>query len=181
MLIEIITFSLTALSGIPAITVQTYFWTQQSPPQVAQKPLEQKQEVLSETTSTSPTPTTIPTEEPTPTPTPTPTETPTPTPEPTDASPTDLESLFTKYADEYHVDKELLKRIAACESGFNTQANFNNLYVGMFQFSEGAWTTVRSSMGLSTDQELRKNAEESIRSAAFMLSRGQENAWPSCK
>lgn len=186
---EIVAFSLTILSGLPAMFVPMLWQGSALPP--FDSPIPKEEIVLSVKTAKNlpekppdtPTPTNTPT--PTPTDTPTPTATPTPLPAgrqgvPTVTTSQDLESLFTKYADEYHIDKERLKHIAACESGFNTQANYNNLYLGMFQFSEGAWTTVRSSMGLSTDQELRKNAEESIRSAAFMLSRGQENAWPSC-
>ncbi|MBI4084705.1 MAG: transglycosylase family protein [Candidatus Levybacteria bacterium] len=188
MIKEVVTMSLTILSSLPALFVPM-LWQEAAPPPF-DSPIPKEEIVLSAKISSSPpkqqptettTPTLTPTPTNTPTPTPTDTPTPTPTPIPTVTTSQDLETLFTKYADEYHVDKERLKRTAACESGFNTQANFNNLYVGMFQFSEGAWTTVRSSMGLSTDQELRKNAEESIRSAAFMLSRGQENAWPSCK
>src|SRR3989344_4324369 len=189
---EIMAFSLTILSGLPAIFTPV-LWHGSTPPSF-QSPIPKEEMVLSVKTATNPpqnsptntpTPTLTPTQTntptPTPTDTPTPTPTATPTPIPTVVTSQDLESLFTKYADEFHIDKERLKRIAACESGFNTQANYNNLYVGMFQFSEGAWTSARSSMSLSTDQELRKNAEESIRSAAYMLSRGQENAWPSCK
>lgn len=186
---EIVAFSLTILSGLPAMFAPMLWHEAASPP--FDSPIPKEEMVLSAKTSASPpqqqpketprpTLTPTPTNTPTPTPTDTPTPTPTPTPVPTVVTSQDLESLFTKYTDEYHVDKERLKRIAACESGFNTQANFNNLYVGMFQFSEGAWTSTRTNMGLSTDQELRKNAEESIKTAAFMLSRGQENAWPSC-
>lgn len=140
-------------------------------------------------TDVSPTPTifTLPTSTPTPTLTPTviPTETPTPlptstpTPIPTIAVITDLETLFQKYSDEYHVDKELLKRIARCESGFNSQAD-TGLYAGMFQFAAQTWIATRAEMGFDTNPDLRKNAEESIRTAAFKISRGGQNAWRNC-
>lgn len=134
----------------------------------------------------TPTSTPIPTSTPTSTPTPTPTPTDTPTPEPT-ATPTpwpalssaDIETFFQKYSDEYAVAKDLLKRIAACESGFNSQAD-TGLYVGMFQFAQSTWISARNSMALDSNPDLRKNAEESIRTAAFMIGRGQQNAWKNC-
>lgn len=113
----------------------------------------------------------------TPTPTIAPTSTPVPTPIPVV---TDLETLFTKYADEFHVDKEELKKIARCESGFNTQAVAGD-YLGMFQFATRSWISVRTAMGLDQNPDLRRNAEESIRTTAYMLARGQQNAWPNCK
>lgn len=127
-------------------------------------------------------PTATPTIEPTATLTMVPTSTPFPTPtlQPTIAVVTDLESLFTKYSAEYGADKELLKRIARCESGFNTSSNNSDMYVGMYQFSASTWISNRTAMGLDTNLELRLSAEESIRTAAFMLARGQYRAWPNC-
>lgn len=136
----------------------------------------------------TPTPTSIPTPTPSPTstPTPEPTATPTPTPtiEPTSTpipDSTDIESLFTRFSNEYVVDKELLKKIANCESGFNTNASgAGGQYVGMFQFSEGAWITARTKMGQNSDTNLRSNAEESIKTAAFLITEHQTHLWPSC-
>lgn len=119
------------------------------------------------------TPTIIPISTPTPEPTSTPTTLPTLAPVP------DLESLFQKYSDEYVVAKDLLKRIASCESGFNSQAD-TGLYVGMFQFASQTWINARNSMGLDPNPDLRKNPEESIRTAASMIQRGQQNAWKNC-
>lgn len=132
--------------------------------------------VLTPTIYTAPTstPTLIPTATPTFIP-----PTATPTPIPTIIVVADLETLFTKYADEYHADKELLKKIARCESGFNSQAD-TGLYAGMFQFASQTWINTRTLMGMDPNPDLRKNTEESIRTAAFMISRGQQNAWPSC-
>jgi len=126
------------------------------------------------------TPTTIPTN----TPTLTiiePTATPTPQPTSTQAIsvPVDLESLFQRFSEEYHVDKEVLKRIANCESSFNTQAT-NGDYAGMYQFVSQSWITVRSEMGADTNPDLRTNAQESIKTAAFMIEKERQNAWPSC-
>jgi hypothetical protein len=122
----------------------------------------------------TPTPTPLPTA--TPTPTPLPTATPTPTPIITSS---DLEQLFQKYGDLYQVDKELLKRIAACESGFNNDASFLD-YSGMFQFSTESWTLTRQAMNADINPDLRKNAEEAIKTAAFKIAHGGASAWPTC-
>lgn len=126
-------------------------------------------------------PTPTPTNTPTPTPIPpTPTETPTPTPAPVTA-PEYLESLLLKYSNEYSIDSQLLKRIAKCESGFGTGASFNNgLYAGLFQFSEVLWRQTRTLIGLDPNPDLRYSGEESIRTAAFMLSQGHLGIWPNC-
>lgn len=130
----------------------------------------------------TPTPTLIPTETPTPTLVPTDTPVPpTPTPEaPTPIpAPNSLDELFTKYSNLYSVAKDLLQKIANCESGLNSNSA-NGDYLGMFQFSSGSWITNRNSMGLNSDTGLRLNAEESIKTAAFMISENKTNAWPNC-
>lgn len=105
---------------------------------------------------------------------------PTVTPQPIIPVVTDLESLFTKYSGEFGVEKDLLKKIAQCESGFNTNSNNSGIYLGMFQFSASTWTSNRTKMGLDPNPDLRTNAEEAIRTAAFMISRGGRGAWPNC-
>ena len=117
-------------------------------------------------------------------PTPQPTAVPEPTVEPTNIpqpvlNAGELEPLFDKYSGEFGVDKEDLKGIAKCESGFNSQAD-SGLYVGMFQFAESTWVSNRNAMGLDPNPELRKNAEESIRTAAWKIKSGGRNAWPNC-
>lgn len=134
-------------------------------------------------------------EKPTNTPTPTQIITPTPTipvvtptiiPSPTPTlipigAPADLESLFSKYASEYGVDKELMKKIAQCESGMNASSHNKTYdYGGMFQFASSSWIATRNQMGMNTDTSLRFNAEEAIRTAAFKISRGGVGAWPHC-
>lgn len=99
-------------------------------------------------------------------------------PEPVSA-PIDLDSMFKKYAEEYGVDSNLLKRIAKCESGFNPKSD-SGYYGGMFQYATSTWTSTRSAMGLDPNPELRFNAEESIRTSAFKISRGGASAWPVC-
>jgi len=115
-----------------------------------------------------------------PTTTPVPTETPVPTLQSITTAPTDLDSLFTKYANEFGVDNELLKKIAKCESGFNPTSNNSDMYLGMYQFSSSTWSVNRNRMGLDPNPDLRTNAEEAIRTAAFVISRGGRNAWPNC-
>lgn len=119
------------------------------------------------------------------TPTPLPTAIPTPTTAPTPtgipvSTPLNLDSLFTTFANLYHTDKNELEKIANCESGFNPNSNYNGIYVGMFQFAQQTWMSVRSNMGLDPNPSLRSNAQDSIQTAAYMLSLGEKNAWPSC-
>ncbi len=105
---------------------------------------------------------------------------PTKAPTPTITAPADLETLFTKFADTYHIDKEILKKIARCESGFNATSNNSGIYLGMFQFGEQTWISTRAAMGLDTNPDLRTNPEEAINTAAFKISRGGIAAWPNC-
>lgn len=119
------------------------------------------------------------TETPVPSPTrkPTPTFTPTPTRIPLTSE--ELERYFSKYADEYKVDKEKLRKIAYCESKFNPQA-VNKIYAGLYQFSENTWIVTRRMMALNSDAQLRYHPEEAIRTAAYKISQGGINAWPNC-
>lgn len=143
------------------------------------------------TNTPTPTPTNTPTPTPTNTPTPTPTETPTPTPTDTTtptptAAPatqpngTDLDNWFTQYANQYHVARELLHKIAGCESHFNTNANYADMYLGMYQFGEQTWISARTAMGADPNPALRTNAEEAIKTAAYKISQGGAGAWPNC-
>lgn len=127
----------------------------------------------------SPTPTSTPTPSPLPTATiipPTPTITPTPAPI---VAPGYLNDLFIRFSNEYSVNNELLKRIAKCESGFGTGASSHG-YAGLFQFSEPIWIQTRTLMGMGTNPDLRFSGEESIRTAAFMLSQNHGGIWPNC-
>jgi len=127
--------------------------------------------------ATTPTPTPIP---PTAIPSPTAVPSAAPTSQPTTAdTTTDLGTLFNEYAAQYNVSADELKKIAECESGMNTLSD-TGLYAGMFQFSASTWASVRNLMGLDPNPDLRKNAEEATKTTAFMLSRGEEGAWPNC-
>jgi hypothetical protein len=57
----------------------------------------------------------------------------------------------------------------------------NLQYAGMFQFGPGTWESVRGRMNLDPNIELRYNAEEAIRTAAFYISINGERAWPNCQ
>jgi soluble lytic murein transglycosylase-like protein len=152
-----------------------------SPPElispIAGEKIAQAQQI-SPTATHTPTPT--PTNTPTPTATPTPTPTVTPTPTSIPLTSEVLEGYFEKYAHEYSVDRDQLRKIASCESGFNSQAR-NGDYSGMFQFATRSWQAKRAQMNLDSNPDLRFNAEESIRTAAYTISAGGISAWPSCK
>jgi len=90
-----------------------------------------------------------------------------------------LFELFEKYAKQYNVDCNLLIKIARCESGFN-QAAVNGPYGGMFQFLASTWVSNRALMGLDPNPDLRFEAEESIKTAGFKISRDGSGAWPVC-
>jgi len=130
---------------------------------------------LTNTITKAPTPTITPFL----TPTPTPTIISSPTPSPIIVLEKDLDNLFTKFSNEYGVDKNLLKKIANCESGLNLNADSGN-YKGLFQFSEQTWINARNLMGVDPEKGLCFNAEESIRTAAFLISQGRVNIWPTC-
>lgn len=138
------------------------------------------------TLTTKPTPTVIPTATPivpTPTTLMTATNTPTliPTLQPLVKAPDFMEPMFAEYAQKYKVDVNLLKKIANCESHFNTGVvSSNGLYAGMFQFAAGTWITNRNLIPADPNLNLRFGALESIETAAFMISRGDAYAWPNC-
>lgn len=123
-------------------------------------------------------PTITPTLTHTPTPTPVP-PTPTRIPTPVIVVSANLDDLFTKYSNEYSVDKELLKRIAKCESGLNPNSSTSR-YAGLYQFSEGLWVSTRTLMGHNSDSNLRFSPQEAIRTAAFMISQNHLGIWPNC-
>lgn len=142
--------------------------------------------VLGETTKAKPTPTveatptSTPPPTPTPTPIPTPTDTPTPTPTPWPVTSSQLDSWFDAYAHHYSVDRNLLFKIAACESELKPNAK-NGPYGGMYQFSSSSWQSTRAAMNEDGNPDLRFNPEESIKTAAFKISTAGPAAWPNCK
>jgi hypothetical protein len=94
-------------------------------------------------------------------------------------APSEVDSLINKYASDYAVDPNLMKKIARCESHFNPNAA-NGQYKGMYQYGNSTWVSTRKQMGLDTDIDLRYNAEEAIKTTAFKISRGGKMAWKDC-
>lgn len=90
-----------------------------------------------------------------------------------------LEPLFENYSSQYGVSKHVLKTIAYCESG-NRASAINGPYAGMFQFTSGTWVSNRKAMGLEHSPDLRFDANESIKTAAFKIARDGVGAWPVC-
>ena len=113
-----------------------------------------------------------------PQPTPTPKPTPIPKPQPIIA-PEHLEPLFNQYATHFHLDPNMLKAISNCESHHNPGAA-SGPYGGMYQFSASTWSSTRTTMGHDPNPDLRFNAEESIKTAAFKIANGGIRAWPTC-
>lgn len=131
----------------------------------------------SPTNTPTPKPTIVPTPEPTPTPDPTPTPVPTPTPDVW--SPPDMEPTFARYAGQYGIDKNILERLANCESHFNINS-INGDYVGMFQFGSNTWISTRQQMGEDSNLALRSDIDASIKTAAYLISVRGASPWPSC-
>lgn len=117
------------------------------------------------------------TETPVPTRTPTPSLTPTPTMKIVTSS--QFEEWFEKYSSSQSINKEILKKIAVCESGLNPRAT-NGIYGGLYQFSESSWRTARRQMNQDQNPELRFDAEEAIETATFRLATNGLAAWPNC-
>ncbi len=90
-----------------------------------------------------------------------------------------LDDLFAKYGAQYGVSVGLLKKIAGCESGFDPN-QITGDYAGLFQFGSTPWVEARGRMGLSSDQKLRFNAEESIKTASFEISHFGTSGWSDC-
>lgn len=119
-----------------------------------------------------------PTPTPTFTPTPTPTKTPTPVPVPR-FSGSDVDGMFHKYSQHFSVSEDMLRKIAYCESGYNS-SSINGIYGGMYQFSRESWIVTRHRMGADPNPDLRFHAEEAIKTAAFKISIGGAGSWPNC-
>lgn len=130
------------------------------------------------TPTTTPTlaPTRIPTLTPSPSPIPSPTPTPIPQPQ---FSQEQIHGFIERFAGQYAVDPNVLRHIATCESGFNASA-VNGPYIGLYQFGASAWQNNRLIMGEDPDLSLRFNAEESVQTAAYIISIGKKGLWPNC-
>lgn len=150
----------------------------------ATKVQDREYEIVQSVIEVLPTYTPTPTSTPTPTNTPTPTRIPTPTSLPTPtrypASAQDIDGWFERYSREYGIDIALLRKIAVCESGYNSISKSKHGYGGMFQFSESSWKSTRIEMGLDPNPDLRFHPEEAIKTASYKISRQGTSAWPAC-
>lgn len=172
-----------------AVPVGGYMWLNTSPAdgevlseviEASPTPMPTPTPTPSPTSTPTPTPkpTPVPTPKPTPTPTPEPTPEPTPTPQPP-ATSEKINEYINKYAGEYRVNPDVMRHIALCESGFNPSAEHLS-YVGLYQFGPGTWGSKRNEQGRDPNIDLRKNAEESVITAAWVLKMGYERIWPNC-
>lgn len=127
----------------------------------------------------SPTPSPLPTNIPAPTETPLPSPTPLPTPIPSPLPITAFESYFDQFSTEYNANKDLLKKIAFCESGMSPGAR-NGVYGGMYQFTVETWKATREQMGKDTNPDLRFGAQEAIETAAYKIGHEGKKAWLNC-
>jgi hypothetical protein len=91
----------------------------------------------------------------------------------------DYEPLFEQWSAHFGVDINLLKHIARCESRFNPAA-VGGIYGGMYQFSSSTWQSTRAAMDHETDPNLRFDANEAIKTAAFKIASGGQSAWKNC-
>lgn len=130
------------------------------------------------TPTPTPTPSPSPTPSPTPKPTPKPTPTPVPTPTPKPYTRAEIEALINEFAGVYRTDASLLKFIAQCESEFNPLA-VNGPYAGLFQFGPKTWRSNRMAMGEGLT-DLRLDAREAVKTAAYVLSTRGGGVWPNC-
>lgn len=90
-----------------------------------------------------------------------------------------LDGWFNSYSSYYGVDRNKLWLLAVCESQLNYNASSRD-YVGLYQFAAASWITTRKQMNLNHDPALRYNPEESIRTAAFKISKSGFAPWPYC-
>lgn len=157
-------------------------------PLAEEMPIASPQVLAVSTTNPTPTPASEPNNEPLPTPLPSLTPTPkpsiSPSPQPKASSKppvtaAQMDEWFTNYANKESVNRDLLKKIAVCESKLNPKA-VNGIYGGMFQFSSSTWISTRRFMNMDTDPKLRFDAEEAIKTAAVRIATMGDKAWPNC-
>lgn len=91
----------------------------------------------------------------------------------------EIHGFFEKYSNDYHIDINILRHIAVCESDFNPRAS-NLSYVGLFQFSKNTWIHYRNLLNEDPEPDLRLNIKESVKTAAYVLSINQAYIWPNC-
>lgn len=105
--------------------------------------------------------------------------TPKPKPTPTAEPKENVSRLVDKYSSEYGLDVNVVRYLVLCESGLRSNAT-NGKYVGLFQYDERTWKTIRTEMKLDVDVELRYSAEEAVKTTTYALSKGKTKLWPNC-
>ena len=98
---------------------------------------------------------------------------------PPPVSPQEIHAFIERFSAQYGVDPNVMRHIAVCESGFNPLA-INGPYIGLYQFGKSSWTSNRQALGEDIDTDLRLSAEESVQTAAYIISIGKDSLWPSC-
>jgi len=114
-----------------------------------------------------------------PTTTPTVTKTPTPTPKPLPATSQEINGFIERFSAQYGIDPNVIRYIAICESGFNSNAQ-NGSYKGLFQFKEITWKNIRKEMNEDTRFDLVFSPEEAVQTATYAYSKGKTSIWPNC-
>lgn len=95
--------------------------------------------------------------------------------------PIEVEAIIRKHAAAYGADAQIMIAIAKCESGFRAEAlSSSGAYGGLYQFVASTWQSNRRAMGLDDNPNLRFDAEEAIKTAAFKMGRDGYSAWPAC-
>ncbi|TSC87674.1 MAG: Protein containing Lytic transglycosylase-like, catalytic domain [Microgenomates group bacterium Gr01-1014_16] len=118
---------------------------------------------------------------PTPTVTPKPTRIPTPTVKPQSAyTPEQIYNFIEEFGRQYGVDPNIIRHIAICESTFKPSVK-NYIYAGLFQYDSRTWKIYRQKMGENPDLNLRYNAMEAVKTAAFTISKVGTHLWPNCQ
>lgn len=90
-----------------------------------------------------------------------------------------IDAWIEQYAQEYGVSAETLRYMAKCESTFNPRA-VNGPYAGMYQYSASSWISNRKAMGEDSNHNLRFDAQEAIKTTAYILSTRGDSMWPNC-
>jgi len=91
----------------------------------------------------------------------------------------EVEMIIEKWAEEYGIYPGMMKEIARCESGLNPSA-MNGSYGGLFQFCESTWVSTRTAMSEDANLELRFDAHEAVKTAAWKMARDGFGAWQNC-
>lgn len=88
-------------------------------------------------------------------------------------------NMISAYGNYYDIDVNLLRHIAFCETRYRPLAT-NGKHAGLYQFSPTTWQAVRGRMGLDPNPDLRFDAEQAVKTAAYKIQEGDPWAWAHC-